>query len=151
MNPPDQSSTLPLSATQPPRETQAHLNQRSHQGAIPDQPVPEQYGPARIVTLLKSIDGCGHICSETAHELAHWLAACESARAKLAEENGEIKARCERIVHALHLIDDYLDDENVRLPSDCFVHCDECDPSFGECYRTSHGCRRQQALAGGKE
>jgi len=82
---------------QPPRETQAHLNQRSHQGAIPDQPVPEQYGPARIVTLLKSIDGCGHICSETAHELAHWLAACESARAKLAEENAEMRKDGERL------------------------------------------------------
>ena len=43
-----------------------------------NQPVPAKYDSEKTADLLKSIDGCGRICTETAHELANQLAACDA-------------------------------------------------------------------------
>jgi len=64
------------------------------------------------------------------------LRACEAAR--------------KAAVEALHFADDELEEQDIRLSDRCFIHCSDCDPSFGECWRTSYGCRKQSALAAAK-
>jgi Zn finger protein HypA/HybF involved in hydrogenase expression len=51
---------------------------------------PTPYDPAITAELLKRVEGCGYICSETAVALADQLAACEAARKEAVAENADL-------------------------------------------------------------
>ena len=105
----EQSSTLRQMDNQPVPETQAHINQRSHTGAIPAAKY-ETVGapfdePPSMSTIPREVPRAGpyqldttYPCSQAGlQECIKDLAACETARAKLAAENAALHKDKERL------------------------------------------------------